>query len=158
MGIAELSEAGVGIDLRGDPGVFAPAEPEPFNFSDRLVSLSRVVYRSSLRPKSLLFQGAEVMKNRTFQEGQKESRWLSWFALICLMAGWLVAVLIGGGLELHRSAVAVPLVGLAAFLGLTDAIRSGRAISLPLLIGGGACVFVFRGQSVLLRCLGPWSP
>lgn len=88
------------------------------------------------------------MKNQTFQEQQKESKWLSWSALICLMAGWLVAVLIGGGLELHRSAVAVPLVGLAALLGLTDAIRSGRAISLPLLIGGGPVLLYFAARAI----------
>ena len=64
------------------------------------------------------------------------------------MTGWVVAVLFGGGLELHRSAFAVPLVGLAALLGLTDAVRSGRAMGLPLLIGGGPVLLYFAVRAL----------
>ena len=78
------------------------------------------------------------MKALTPKDQQTESRWLPWSALFCLITGWVIAVLFGGGLELHRSAVAVPLVGLGALLGLTHAIRSGQTMSLPLLIGGGS--------------------
>ena len=87
------------------------------------------------------------MITQTSQDHKTESRWLSWSALLCLMTGWVVAVLFGGGLELHRSAFAVPLVGLAALLGLTDAVRSGRAMSLPLLIGGGPVLLYFAGRA-----------
>ena len=63
--------------------------------------------------------------------------WVAPAALLLLLVGWLVALLLGGGLELHRSAVAMPLVVAAALLGLTGTLRSGRALSTPLLLAGG---------------------
>ena len=67
-------------------------------------------------------------------------------ALVLLLAGWLVALLLGGGLELHRSAVAMPLVVAAGILGLIVTLRSGRGLSTPLLLTGGAalCYFSLR--------------
>ena len=88
------------------------------------------------------------MKTLTPQDQQRESRWLPWSALFCLITGWVIAVLFGGGLELHRSAVAVPLVGLGALLGLTHAIRSGQTMSLPLLIGGGPVLLYFAARAL----------
>ena len=76
------------------------------------------------------------MNFQRVQDQQPESGWLGLFALLFLMAGWVVAVLVGGGLELHRSGVAVPLVVVGALLGLVNSIRSGQVLSLPILIGG----------------------
>ena len=74
--------------------------------------------------------------------------WVAPAALLLLLVGWLVALLLGGGLELHRSAVAMPLVVAAALLGLTGTLRSGRALSTPLLLAGGTALLYFTLRSL----------
>ena len=74
------------------------------------------------------------MRNRTRGAGFAGGNWLGPSALLFLLAGWLVSVLLAGGLELHRSAVAVPLVVVGALLGLVESIRSGRVARMPLLL------------------------
>ena len=53
--------------------------------------------------------------------------------MLCLMTGWVVAVLFGGGLELHRSAFAVPLIGLAAGFWFQDW-RIGAVIAAAMIL------------------------
>lgn len=88
------------------------------------------------------------MNFQRVQDQQPESGWLGLFALLFLMAGWVVAVLVGGGLELHRSGVAVPLVVVGALLGLVNSIRSGQVLSLPILIGGVTALLYFVGRAL----------
>ncbi len=83
-----------------------------------------------------------------FDQTQAQARsvsggWLAPAALLLLLAGWLVALLLGGGLELHRSAVAMPLVVAGALLGLTVALRSGRSLRAPVLLAGAAGLLYF---------------
>lgn len=62
--------------------------------------------------------------------------WLGLVGLLCLLAGWIVAIVLAGGLELHRSAVAMPLIVVGSLLGLGDALRTGRSVRAPVLWTG----------------------
>ncbi len=74
--------------------------------------------------------------------------WLGPSALLFLLAGWVVSVLLAGGLELHRSAVAVPLVVVGALLGLAESIRSGRTARMPLLLAGLPVLVYFISRAL----------
>ena len=49
------------------------------------------------------------MSDHPVQARSVRVHWLAPSALLFLFAGWVTAILLAGGLELHRSAVAVPL-------------------------------------------------
>ena len=74
------------------------------------------------------------MSNQPAQDQSARADWVAPSALLFLLAGWLVAILYAGGLELHRSAVAMPLVVAGALLGLAETIRTGRSMQTPMLL------------------------
>ena len=96
------------------------------------------------------------MKNRTPGTGFTGWNWLGPSALLFLLAGWVVSVLLAGGLELHRSAVAVPLVMIGALLGLMESVRSGRVARRSLLLAGLPLLlyFIYRALSSQVWDLG----
>ena len=68
--------------------------------------------------------------NRDIEKPASESA-LGVVALVVLCAGWLLAVILGDGFDLHRSAFAMPLVVVAALCGAIEAWRTGRTLWTP---------------------------
>ena len=60
------------------------------------------------------------MSDHPVQTRSVRVHWLAPTALLFLFAGWVTAILLAGGLELHRSAVAMPLVVIGALLGAEE--------------------------------------
>ncbi len=83
------------------------------------------------------------MSNQPAQDRPVRADWVASSALLFLLAGWVVAILYAGGLELHRSAVAMPLVVAGALLGLWETIRSGRSVPDHILLVGVAALLYF---------------
>ena len=68
-------------------------------------------------------------------------------ALVLVSLGWVVAVLFGDGLELHRSALAMPFVVLGALCGLVEALRGGRVLWMPVLVSGVLALLYFAARA-----------
>ena len=85
----------------------------------------------------------------TEETAKVESRsWIGIAALILISVGWIVSVLLGGRFELHRSAVAMPLIVAGGLLGLVEAFRSGRAVRTPALVAGVVAMLYFALRAI----------
>ncbi|MFP6885644.1 MAG: O-antigen ligase family protein [Roseibacillus sp.] len=83
------------------------------------------------------------MSDHPVQTRSVRVHWLAPTALLFLFAGWVTAILLAGGLELHRSAVAMPLVVIGALLGLAEAVRTRRVVRTPILLAGVPALLYF---------------
>ena len=92
---------------------------------------------------SFVYFSFNAMSNQPAQMRSDRVNWLGPAALLLVLCGWVVAILYAGGLELHRSAVAMPLVVAGALIGLWETIRSGRSVPGHILLAGVPALLYF---------------